>query len=65
MKKYKVKIRETLEMTVEVEAESREEAAEIVSDKWYNSEYILAPECFKGVEFIAKEQVKNKEEQER
>ena len=38
VKKYKVKIRETLEMTVEVEAESKEEAAEIVSDKWYDSE---------------------------
>ena len=65
VKKYKVKIRETLEMTVEVEAESREEAAEIVSDKWYNSEYILDAECFTGVEFIAREQVKNRDERER
>ena len=41
MKTYKVKITETLEKEVEVEAEDRDEAVQIVSDAWHNSEYIL------------------------
>ena len=40
MKTYKVKITETLEKVVEVEAEDRDEAEQIVSDAWHNSEYI-------------------------
>ena len=38
MKTYKVKITETLEKEVEVEAEDRDEAEQIVSDAWHNSE---------------------------
>lgn len=34
MKEYDVTITETLEMTVAVEAESREEAQQIASDNW-------------------------------
>ena len=39
MKTYKVKITETLEKEVEVEAEDRHEAEQIVSDAWHKSEY--------------------------
>ena len=51
MKEYDVTITETLEMTVTVEAESREEARQKVADNWKNGEYILDAECFKDVEF--------------
>lgn len=40
MKEYDVTITETLEMTVSVEAESREEAQQIASDNWKNGDYI-------------------------
>ena len=36
--------------TVTVEAESREEARQIVADRWKNSEYILDADSFKDVE---------------
>ena len=52
MKEYDVTITETLEMTVTVEAESREEARQKVADNWKNGEYILDAESFKDVEFI-------------
>ena len=51
MNEYDITIRETLEMTVTVEAESREEARQIVADLWKNSEYILDADSFKDVEF--------------
>lgn len=51
MKEYDITIRETLEMTVTVEAESREEARRTVADNWKNGEYILDAENFKDVEF--------------
>lgn len=51
MNEYEITIRETLEMTVTVEAESREEARQIVADRWKNSEYILDADSFKDVEF--------------
>ena len=38
MKEYDITIRETLEMTVTVEAESREEARRTVADNWKNGE---------------------------
>ena len=50
MNEYDITIRETLEMTVTVEAESREEARQIVADRWKNSEYILDADSFKDVE---------------
>ena len=40
MREYEVTITETLEMTVAVEAESREEAQQIASDNWKNGDYI-------------------------
>mgnify|MGYP001508450903 FL=1 len=51
MNEYDITIRETLEMTVTVEAESREEARQIVADRWKNSEYSLDADSFKDVEF--------------
>lgn len=51
MNEYDITIRKTLEMTVTVEAESREEARQIVADRWKNSEYILDADNFKDVEF--------------
>ena len=51
MKEYDVKITETLEKTVTVEAESRDAAEEQVKAAYYNSEHILDAENFTGVEF--------------
>ena len=51
MKEYDITIRETLEMTVTVEAESREEARRTVADNWKNGEYILDAESFKDGAF--------------
>ena len=57
---FKVTITETLKKTVYVEeAELKEftpqEAEQLVSDRWHNSEYILDAENFIGVEFEAEE----------
>jgi len=54
-KKFSVTITETLKITVEVDAENQEQAEQIVSDKWKNSEYILDADNFCGVEFTAVE----------
>jgi len=51
VKEYDIKITETLEKTVTVEAASREEAEEQVRQAYYDSEYILDSENFTGVEF--------------
>ncbi|MDO4515054.1 MAG: DUF3846 domain-containing protein [Lachnospiraceae bacterium] len=51
MKEYDVKITETLEKTVTVQAESRDAAEEQVKSAYYNSEYILDAENFTGVDF--------------
>lgn len=54
MKTYEVTITETLQMTVEVEAKTREEAERLVEKNWNDSEYILDAESFKGVDFSAR-----------
>lgn len=54
MAKYDVSITETLRMTVEVDAENRFEAEQMVSDNWRNSKYILDAEHFQGVSFEAR-----------
>ena len=59
MKEYKVTITETLKMNVFVEAESRLEAEQIVSDRWNNSEYILDAENFVGADFEAEDTAPN------
>ena len=51
MKEYDIKILETLEKTVTVQAPSREAAQEQVQQAYYNSEHILDSENFTGVQF--------------
>lgn len=51
MNEYDIAIRETMEMTVTVEAASREEDRRMVEERWKNGEYILDAESFKDVEF--------------
>ena len=51
MKTYSVRIREILEMTVPVEAESMAQAKEIVEQGWKDSEYVLDASHFKRVAF--------------
>ena len=54
MKEYDITIRETLEMTVTVEAESREEAEQFARDQWKRGKVVLDASHFTGVEFHAK-----------
>ena len=54
MKTYEVTITETLQKTVEVEADSREKAEKQVEQKWNDSEYILDADSFVGVDFSAR-----------
>ncbi len=51
MKEYQVQIKETLSMTVTVEAESAAQAREIAERNWKNSDYILDDTHFQGVTF--------------
>lgn len=51
MKEYQVQIKETLVMTVTVEAENAAQAQEIVESNWKNSDYILDADHFQGVTF--------------
>ena len=61
MKKYEVTIKENLEMKVTIEAENEEDAISIVQENYWNSEYILDADCFKGVEFSAEESLRESE----
>ena len=47
--KYSVKIIETLEKTVEVEADNPTEAEQIAEDEWHNGEHILDADNFIGM----------------
>ena len=51
MKEYQVLIKETLAMTVTVEAENAAQAREIVEKRYKDSDYILDADHFKGVTF--------------
>lgn len=64
-KHYNVTITETLVMKVEVEAESQDEAEQLVSDAWHDSEYVLDADNFTGVEFTAEEVSRNRVRSER
>ena len=55
MKKFEVTITETLKKKVEVEAETQEEAEQIVTDEWYKGDYILDADNFTEVVFDAQE----------
>lgn len=61
MKTYEVTMTENLCKTVEVEAENRDEAEQIVSDRWHDLEYILDAECFAGVEIKACQLSRNRD----
>ena len=51
---YTVRITETLQKVIVVEAVSREEAESIVSERWYGGQYILGSDDFTGsAEFVA------------
>jgi len=52
-KKYDVTITETLKRTVEVEAESQEQAEDIVADGWRDSKYVLGADDFACVDIEA------------
>lgn len=60
MKKFEVTIAETLKKTVEVEAESLEEAEQKVNDEWRRGEHILDAETFTEVNFEAEEKQSEK-----
>ena len=60
MKKYNVTITEALKKTVEVEAESQEEAEQKIADDWYKGEYILDADNFTEVNFEAGEKAPEK-----
>jgi len=61
MKTYDVTITETLQMTVPIEAESLAEAEQAAEENWNNSQYILDADHFAGVDFKAKERVRDKD----
>ena len=61
MKKYQIQIKETLAMTVTVEAENVAHACELVEEGWNNGEYVLDAEHFQGANFS----VKSRSERER
>lgn len=50
-KVYEIEIQELLQKVVKVEANSLEEAIDIVQNKYSNQEIILDYEDYKGVEF--------------
>lgn len=51
VKEFCINIKETLEMQVTIEADTIEEALEIVEDQWKDGCYILDADYFTGVEF--------------
>ena len=53
MKTYKVEIKETLSLTVEVEAENIRQAEDMVRESYDKADYILDAEHFTGVEITA------------
>lgn len=52
-KKYRVAITEALKRTVDVTAECKEAAEQIVGDEWYSGKHILTADDFTSVEFEA------------
>lgn len=55
MKTYQVEIKETLCMTIEIEAESAQQAEVMAQEAYSKEEYVLDSEHFTGVEFTAQE----------
>ena len=63
MKKYDVVITETLQRTVQIEANDRDEAEQIAKEKWRKSEHVLNENDFKSVEYHAYEYARNREKE--
>ena len=63
MKEFDIKITETLEKVVTVQAESQQEAEQKVSDAWKESEHILGAEDFIDVEFTTQDEREIEEKQ--
>ncbi len=61
MKTYEVTITETLQKTVTVEADSREETERQVEENWNNSKYILDADSFVGVDFAVRTNERSRE----
>lgn len=49
--KFYVTVTETFQLTIEIEAESKQKAEQIISTDWRNGVIVLGPECFAGVDF--------------
>ena len=65
MKSFDIEITETLQRTVSVIADSREEAEQMVDDGWHNGDYVLDSKDFIDVDFKTvgeKEMSKDKKE---
>lgn len=55
MKTYQVEIKETLCMTIEIEADNAQQSEEIVCEAYSNHEYILDAEYYTSVDFSTAE----------
>lgn len=55
MKKYKITITESLKKELEIEAVSKDEAMDLVKEKYKNEEIILTADDFADVDFKVKE----------
>lgn len=62
MREYEITIRETLEKTVTVEAESRDDAIYLAERLWKDGYYILGSEEFVGVDFEEKKTERSRDE---
>lgn len=61
MKKYEVSIAEIYEVSIEVEAENREQAEQIACSKWMRGDLPKDKDEYRKIDFFAKEKVKTKE----
>lgn len=48
---FHVTVTETFQLTIEIEADSKQKAEQIVSADWRKREFVLGPESFAGVTF--------------
>ena len=66
MKEYEIEITETLQKTVKIRAESREEAEAIAQEKWNRCEIVLDSENFIEADFstISEKEIKPKRKDE-
>ena len=55
MKTYQVEIKETLCMTIEIEAENAQQAEAMAQEAYNKKEYILDAQNFTGAEFATRE----------